>query len=104
MKAFSFVRRSAAPSSDESPPEFLSLEKLEERAHVYALELGAARMPRRWPAVGRAAHHLRRLRDHAERLRLAYRAAADDVHRGEAIPPAAEWLLDNFHMIEAEVR
>jgi len=99
-----FVRRSAAPTSDDAPPEFLSLEKLEERAHAFALELGAARMPSRWRAIGRSGHHLRRLRDHAERLRIAYRSAADDVHGGEPIPPAAEWLLDNFHMIEAEVR
>jgi cyclic beta-1,2-glucan synthetase len=26
------------------------------------------------------------------------------VHRGEPIPPGAEWLLDNFHMVEAEAR
>src|SRR6185295_9052014 len=27
---------------------------------------------------------------------------AEDVHRGRAILPAAEWLLDNFHLIESE--
>src|SRR6266571_659366 len=31
-------------------------------------------------------------------------ALADDVHGGEFVPPAAEWLLDNFHLIEAEIR
>src|SRR3989449_7967332 len=25
-------------------------------------------------------------------------------HRGEFVPPAAEWLLDNFHLIEGEIR
>ncbi|MEO5822306.1 MAG: glucoamylase family protein [Vicinamibacteraceae bacterium] len=29
---------------------------------------------------------------------------ANDVHRGETISPAAEWLLDNFHLIINEVR
>jgi hypothetical protein len=38
----------------------------------------------------------RRLEDNARVLRAAYRAFAADVHDGEAIPPAAEWLLDNF--------
>jgi cyclic beta-1,2-glucan synthetase len=37
-------------------------------------------------------------------LREAYRILADDVHRGEFVPPAAEWLLDNFHLIEGEIR
>src|SRR5438034_2632940 len=37
-------------------------------------------------------------------LRKAYRVLADDVHGGEFVPPAAEWLLDNFHLIEAEIR
>jgi cyclic beta-1,2-glucan synthetase len=33
-----------------------------------------------------------------------YRILADDVHRGEFLSPAAEWLLDNFHLIESEIR
>ncbi|MGB2696084.1 MAG: carbohydrate-binding protein, partial [Dehalococcoidia bacterium] len=37
-------------------------------------------------------------------LRETYRVLADDVHRGEFVPPAAEWLLDNFHLIEVEIR
>ncbi len=84
--------------------EFLSLEKLEERAVAFAVELGAARVPHRWRRLARSGRHLARLGAHAARLRDAYRAAADDVHRGEALPPAGEWLLDNFHMVEAEVR
>jgi cyclic beta-1,2-glucan synthetase len=28
----------------------------------------------------------------------------DDVRRGEAVPPAAEWLLDNFHLVFAIAR
>ena len=28
----------------------------------------------------------------------------DDVRRGEAVPPAAEWLLDNFHLVSATAR
>ena len=99
-----FFRRPVLPRPEETPTEFLSLEKLEERARALALELRASRLPRRWRVIGRDGHHLARLREHAEQLRAAYRAAADDVHRGEPVTPAAEWLLDNFHMVEAEVR
>ena len=36
-------------------------------------------------------------------LEQAYRALAEDVRRAEAVSPAAEWLLDNFHLIANEV-
>jgi len=34
----------------------------------------------------------------------AYRTLADDVHRGEFVTPAAEWILDNFHLVASEIR
>ncbi len=37
-------------------------------------------------------------------LGQAYRSVADDVRQAEAVSPAAEWLLDNFHLIANEVR
>ena len=77
--------------------ELLSPEGLEARAKtlagVYTL-LPAAR------AGGRGV--LPRLDDNLTALTAAYRSLADDVHRGVAVPPAAEWLLDNFHLVEAE--
>jgi hypothetical protein len=45
------------------------LEKLEERAHAFALELGSGRIASRWRSLGRSGRHLARLREHAERLR-----------------------------------
>jgi cyclic beta-1,2-glucan synthetase len=88
-----------------SPPpgplrgELLNVERLEEHARALAARHTLARKTRRG-----AADFLSRLDDNARVLRLTYRALAEDVHRGEAVPPAAEWLLDNFHLIEAEVR
>ncbi len=46
----------------------------------------------------------RRLEENARIVRKAYRLLADDVRRGEFVPPAAEWLLDNYHLIESESR
>ena len=79
--------------------EILNVERLEERARALAQEWGPPRKPA-WLARG----YKRRLEDNARVLRAAYRAFADDVHEGEAIPTAAEWLLDNFHLIEAQLR
>jgi len=37
-------------------------------------------------------------------LRLAYRTFSDDARRGEQTDPATDWLLDNFHLVESEMR
>src|SRR5262245_46084098 len=89
--------------TDPLPPgplrgELLNLEHLEERARALAGELAIRPRAR---SGGRA--HERRLATVAGILRQAYRTLAQDVHRGEPVPPAAEWLLDNFHLVEAEV-
>jgi cellobiose phosphorylase len=75
------------------------VEHLEERARALAASYTLARNPRRRPR-----RFLPRLHENARFLRHAYRALAYDVRRGEAVPPAAEWLLDNFHLVEAEFR
>ena len=77
--------------------EFLPLGQLEEHARA----LGPS-----WPTVpsGGGRHVLARVRANLPALRRAYRLLAADVRAGEPAPPAAEWLLDNFHLIEAEVR
>lgn len=48
--------------------------------------------------------HLHRLLHEERALERAYLAIADDVRRAESVSPAAEWLLDNFHLIANEVR
>ncbi|MBI3069012.1 MAG: glycosyl transferase, partial [Betaproteobacteria bacterium] len=45
-----------------------------------------------------------RLRDNESVLLQAYRAIANAVGEGGAITPAAEWLLDNYHLVEEQVR
>jgi cyclic beta-1,2-glucan synthetase len=85
---------------DPSPlhGELLGVERLEERARALAAEFTLARNPRVSPPL------LRRLAAHKRLLQQAYRALASDVRRGEPVTPAAEWLLDNFHVIEGEIR
>ncbi len=77
----------------------LGVERLEERARALAAEFTVSRDPRRVPP-----RLLRRLADDARVLRMAYRTLSGDVRRGEPCTPAAEWLLDNFHLIEGELR
>jgi hypothetical protein len=86
---------------DSSPlhGELLGVERLEERARALAAELTLSRDPRHGPP-----RLLRRLTNDADALRHAYRVLAADVRLGEPGTPAAEWLLDNFHLIEGELR
>ena len=44
-----------------------------------------------------------RFEDNVRVLRGAYRTLADDVRTGRFVGPAGDWLLDNFHLIAAEI-
>jgi cyclic beta-1,2-glucan synthetase len=78
--------------------EMLSLEHLEERARILAASYTLARESRR-----RAPDPLTRLRENARVLREAYTELVRVVRHGEAVPPGAEWLLDNFHLLEVAI-
>jgi cyclic beta-1,2-glucan synthetase len=73
--------------------ELLSVELLEEHARRLAALLSIA--PRRG---GNSRMHLRRLKEHMRALREVYTQLAEDAQQ-EAVSPAAEWLLDNFHVV-----
>src|ERR1700730_14709304 len=87
--------------SSEKPfrDELLSIERLEERALALAASFTIDPNPRR-----RARDIFPRFADNARVLRDAYRTLADDVRSGQSITAAAEWLLDNFHLVSSEIR
>ena len=74
-----------------------------ERLEHHARTLAAAQ-----PVTeGRPARVLRlsgRLKDNAAVLLDAYRASATALDSGQAVTPAAEWLLDNYHLVEAQLQ
>ena len=47
---------------------------------------------------------LSRLEDNQRALRAARQAILGAVRRNETITPAAEWLSENFHVVEEQVR
>ena len=79
--------------------ELLSIELLEEHARRLAALLSIEPGGRRG---GRT--HLHQLKQHMRALREIYSALADDAKRDGMLSPAAEWLLDNFHIISAAAR
>ncbi|HYJ88842.1 MAG TPA: hypothetical protein VEW46_22450, partial [Pyrinomonadaceae bacterium] len=90
-KAFSF--------SDEQPirAEIFSVERLEQYAKALAAEHKTV------TKRGRALL-LPRLEDNGRKLVAAYRVLIEAIKNGRAISPAAEWLVDNFHIVEEQLR
>ncbi len=88
----------SAPEPDKPfRDELLSMERLEERA----LSLGASFT---LDAERRARDIFPRFEDNARVLREAYLTLASDVRASRFVTPAAEWLLDNFHLLSSEIR
>ncbi len=78
--------------------EGLSLQDLESKARTLAAAFSLARTFKIKKRV-----FFRRLRQNEEVLRRAHDVLAGDVQQAEAIPPAAEWLLDNYTLVESEI-
>ena len=93
-------RGPGAPWNDAAPvrQELFGVERLEQHARSLAAAQPVTTRP---PAV-RSLH--RRLADNAAVLLAAYRASAAELEGGRAVVPAAEWLLDNYHLVEAQIR
>jgi cyclic beta-1,2-glucan glucanotransferase len=73
-----------------------------ERLEQHAASLAAAQQVTRRRSARRSLNP--RLRDNESVLLAAYRAIGAAVAEGRAITPAAEWLLDNYHLVEEQIR
>ena len=85
-------------SEDPIRSELFSIERLEQHAE----SLSAAQRITLKPSRGR--RFLSRVKDNSKVLVESHRRIARAVTARRSIPPAAEWLLDNFHIIEEQVR
>ncbi|MGH9928949.1 MAG: glucoamylase family protein, partial [Pyrinomonadaceae bacterium] len=89
----------ASGYADQQPvrAEIYSVERLEQ----YALTLAAEHQT--VTKKGRA-QLLPRLEDNGRKLVAAYRNLVEAIQNGRPISPAAEWLVDNFHIVEEQLR
>src|SRR5215216_5869640 len=94
----SLVRKPAG-YADEKPfqAEFFSVERLEQYAQTLASQHKTV------TRKGRALL-LPRLEDNGRKLESSYKALVEALREGRAISPAAEWLVDNYHIVEEQVR
>ncbi len=78
--------------------ELFSLERLEQHAESLAAAQTVTHEPNRGrPLIPRVAENGRALRD-------SYRAIAGAIQEEHGITPAAEWLVDNFHIVDEQLR
>jgi cyclic beta-1,2-glucan synthetase len=85
-------------SDDPIKSELLSVERLEEQAQ----NLARSNRVTQKPVIGKPLAP--RLNENAEVLNDAYRSIANSAKSDDPITPAAEWMLDNFHIVEEQVR
>nr|RDS94800.1 glycosyl transferase [Cereibacter sphaeroides f. sp. denitrificans] len=88
-----------APWHDPSPirEELFGPERLEDHATSLARIQTIALRPRRVLALNR------RLKDNAAALLAAYRSNGAALIRHQPVSPAAQWLLDNYHLVEKQL-
>src|SRR5512133_687083 len=95
---FGSTRSERRPPEAPFRDELLSVERLDERARSLAARFTVD------PSRRAARSVFPRFDDNVRLLRDAYRTLAGDVQRGEFVTPAAEWLLDHFHLVSTELR
>ncbi len=90
----------APPWDDDAPirAELFSVERLEEHARSLAVAQPVT------PGERDGASLAKRLTENEAVLVAAYRDIAKAVDAGAAITPAAEWLVDNFYVVEKQIR
>jgi len=89
-------RRGSNPADRPFRDEWLGAERLEDRAQTLAARFTVD--PR-----ARARSVLPRFEENVRVLGVAYRTLAADVRAGRFVTSASEWLLDNFHLVSAQV-
>ena len=86
------------PAEPPIRAELFSVERLEQHGESLATAQRVAPMPQLGLPLDR------RLRENTKVLGDTYRNIVHALHAYKTITPAAEWLLDNFHVVEEQVR
>ena len=86
------------PIDEPIRAELFSVERLEQ--HAQSLAKAQVLSGRR----GRLRLISRRLADNGEVLLSCYRELSKAIREEALLTPAAEWLVDNFHLVESQLR
>ncbi len=91
---------SASVWDDGNPvrAETFGIERLEAHGRSLAATQAITKLTGRYDPLGK------RLAENAIQLLECYKVIAKAVDQGSYITPAAEWLIDNFHLVERQIR
>ena len=92
-----FGSRDATPDEPLSA-EMFSVERLEQYASILAREQEVS------PAHASSVSLHSRLRDNAAILRAAHQSMLGAMHRARGLTPAAKWLIDNYYVVDQQIR
>jgi len=92
------VRIARQSPDDPIRAELFGIERLEQHAESLAAAQGVMRRS------GRGRRLLQRVEHNGRVLRDSYRVIANAIRQERAITPAAEWLVDNFHVVDEQLR
>lgn len=100
FSALTRIFRRVSDDGGELPirEELYSVERLEHYAAEIAAEHKIAEKAQRVSLL------LPRLEENGRKLVETYQALAESIRKEHVISPAAEWLVDNFHIVEEQVR
>src|SRR6185503_12958756 len=98
QKGAMLLRRESVEIESPIRAELFGVERLEQHAESLA---AAQRVLSR---SGRGRRLLTRVEDNGHVLRESYRVIATTIREERAITPAAEWLVDNFHIVDEQLR
>src|SRR5256885_498652 len=90
--------RTAREPEEPIRSELFSIERLEQHAESLALAQRAA------PKKTHGRKLLPRVKENSRVLAQGYRTIAHAIRNEQTITPAAEWLVDNYHIVEEQIR
>ena len=94
----SWHQHSAWDESESISSEMFGLERLRQHARSLAEAQVVTASPPRVSSI------IDRLQSNTKALRSAYQDTCMAVAQGKAVTPAAQWLIDNYHLVEEQMR
>lgn len=98
---FETVTPSTNRPHDQTRRVLLSQIATREELSELGKKLAGEHVVRVTPFVGK--HLYRRLQENCADIEFTYKTLSESARKKEAITPGAEWLLDNYHVIEKQI-
>ncbi len=105
LEALSPYARDILTANFAGPEQLIRAELFgTQRFEEHGRSLAQAQTVRSSKSWGESLSFFPRVEDNIEALRQAYDYIATISQSGQYVTPAAEWLLDNFHLVEAQLQ